>query len=87
MSTSPIQLSPEQRQAILACPGEPIHIEDEQTQKVYLLLEEGVLPKLEESYIRQGLDLARQQIASGQVSTVTAEDIKAEARRRSGLKA
>jgi hypothetical protein len=85
MSTPPIQLSPEQRQAILACPGEPIHIEDQQTQKVYLLLEEGAFPKLEQDYIRQGLELARQQILRGQTSTASVDEIISEGQRRGNL--
>jgi hypothetical protein len=87
MTPSQLQLSPEQREAILARPGEPLHIEDAETQKVYLLVEEGAFPQLEDAYVRQGLDLARKQIANGQTSTISADDIKVEARRRSGLKA
>ncbi|HEY4232604.1 MAG TPA: hypothetical protein VGM76_04205 [Lacipirellulaceae bacterium] len=85
MPPSQVQLTSEQRQAILATPGEPIHIEDPETQKVYLLVEEGAFPQLEEAYIRQGLDLARQQIANGQISTATAVEVIAEAKRRSDL--
>jgi hypothetical protein len=87
MLPSQVQLTPEQRQAILARPGEPLHIEDAETNKVYLLVEEGAIPTLEEAYIQQGLKLARQQIAEGQISTLTAEEIKAEAKRRRELKA
>jgi hypothetical protein len=87
MLPSHVQLTSEQRQAILARPGEPLHIEDAETNKVYLLVEEGALPILEEAYIRQGLELARQQINEGQISTFTAEEIKAEAKRRRELKA
>ena len=82
METSPLQLTPEQRQALAARPGEPVHIADEQTQKVYLLVEEGVVPSLDEEYIRQGLEIARGQITRGEVSTAPIESVIAEARRR-----
>jgi hypothetical protein len=60
-----LQSSPEQRQAVLAQSGEPVHIQDAETQKVYLLVEQGAFPQLEEEYIRQGLEAVRQQTASG----------------------
>lgn len=82
MEISNIQLTPEQRQALAARPGEPIHIADEETQKVYLLVEEGAVPTLDEEYIRQGVEVARGQIARGEVSTASIEAVIAEAERR-----
>jgi len=58
----PIDLTPEQRQAALANEGQPLHIHDTESQKVFLLIEQGVEPTLDEEYIRQGLQVARQQI-------------------------
>ena len=66
----PIELTPEQRQAVLAGAGLPLHIHDPQTQKVYLLIEQGVEPTLEEAYIRGGLDLARDASDGGGVDPV-----------------
>ena len=78
----PFELTPEQRQAVLAGAGLPLHIHDPQTQKVYLLIEQGVEPTLEEEYIRRGLDLARQQIGKGEVALSNIEAVIAEAKRR-----
>ena len=75
MQTSNLQLTPEQRQALLVHPGQPVHIADEETRKVYLLLEQGAFPELEEEYIRQGLELAREQIARGEVSTASIDEV------------
>ena len=76
------ELTPDQRQAILSGAGEPLHIHDPQTQKVYLLIEQGAEPTLEEEYIRRGLELARQQIANGEIARGDIESVIAEAKRR-----
>jgi hypothetical protein len=86
METSHVQLTPEQRQALAARPGEPVHITDEETHKVYLLVEEGVVPTLDEEYIRQRLEVARDQIARGEVSTAPIDAVIAEAQRRHSRK-
>jgi hypothetical protein len=80
MQTSNVQLTPEQRQALLVNPGQPIHIRDEETRKVYVLLEQGSFPELEEDYIRQGLELARGQIARGEISTSPIDEVIAKAK-------
>jgi hypothetical protein len=79
MQASNLQLTPEQREALLVHPGQPVHIADEETRKVYLLLEQGALPELEEEYIRQGLELAREQIARGEISTASIDEVIAKA--------
>jgi hypothetical protein len=81
METS-IQLSPELRQAILANPDQPLYIKDAVTRRTYLLIEQGKLPELEAEYIREGLDLARDQIARGEVSTAAIEEVIAKAQQR-----
>lgn len=81
MQTHNLQLTDEQRQALLVHPGQPVHITDAETRKVYLLLEQGAFPELEEEYIRQGLELAREQIARGQVSTASIDEVIAKAQR------
>ncbi len=80
METSNLQLTPEMREALLANPGLPVHIADEATRKVYLLVEQGAYPELEEEYVRQGLELARSQIARGEVSTATIDEVIDKAR-------
>jgi hypothetical protein len=81
MQTSDLQLTPEQREALLVHPGQPVHIADEQTRKVYVLFEQGALPELEEAYIRDGLELARAQIARGEISTASIDDVVVRAQR------
>jgi hypothetical protein len=82
MQTSNLQLSPEQRAAILAHPGEPVHIADEATRKVYLLIEQGAFPELEEEYIRSKLDEGFAASDRGEEEDWDSESIKAEGRRR-----
>lgn len=82
METSHPQLTPEQRQALLASPNQPVYIADDETQKVYVLVEKGRFPELEQSYIQDGLDLARAQIARGEVSNASIEQIIDEAKWR-----
>jgi hypothetical protein len=81
MDTTNLQLSPEQRQALQAHPGEPLHIQDEKTRKVYVLVEQGAIPELEEEYIRQGLEMARDQIARGEVSETSIVEVIDKAQR------
>jgi hypothetical protein len=85
METSNLQLTPEQRQALLTHPEEPLYITDEQTQKVYVLVEKGKSPELEEAYIRDGLEIAREEIARGETSDAAVEQLIGEARRRHEL--
>ena len=76
------QLTPELRQALQDRPGQPIHIEDAETDKVYLLIEQGVVPTLDNQYIGEGLELAREQIESGETSNRPIGDVIREAQRR-----
>ena len=70
------------RAALLAHPGEALHITDKETGKVYLVFEQGMVPKLEEDYIRDGLQLAREQIARGEVSLAPIDEVIAKAQQR-----
>ena len=79
MDTSHLQLTPEMRAALLARPGEPLHIADDETHKVYLVIEQGASPELEDDYIREGLELARNQISRDEVSNSTIDQIIAKA--------
>lgn len=81
METSNLQLTPDQRQALLANPGEPVHIVDEETRKVYLLLEQGAFPELEEEYIRARLEEGFAAVERGEVEEWDSASIKAEGRR------
>ena len=75
METTNLQLTSEQRAALIASPGGMLYFTDRETGKTYLLVEQGALPELEKEYIQYGLDLARDQIARGEVSTATIAEI------------
>ncbi|HEY3393796.1 MAG TPA: hypothetical protein VGK58_13880 [Lacipirellulaceae bacterium] len=82
METSPLQLTPEMRAALIAHPGEALHIADKETGKVYLVFEQGTVPELEEEYIRDGIEVAREQIARGEVSSASINEVIAKAQQR-----
>jgi hypothetical protein len=86
MDSSHLQLTPELREALRAHPGEPLHIADEETRKVYLIVEQGAFPELEEDYIRHGLEIARDQIIHGEISTSSIADVIAKAESESKSK-
>jgi len=76
------ELTPEQRQAVIAGDGAPLHIHDAETQKVFVLIEQGAEPALDEEYVRSGLEVARQQIAHDDLGNGNIEAVIAEAKRR-----
>lgn len=78
----PIDLTPEQREAALANAGMPIHVHDSVSRKVFVLIEQGVEPTLEQEYIRHGLEVAREQIERGELADGGMESVIAEAKRR-----
>lgn len=82
MEISNIELTPAQRAALLAQPDAPVYITDRETKKVYMLFEQGRFPELEEEYIRDGLELAREQIARGERSNATIDSVIAKAQQR-----
>jgi hypothetical protein len=86
METTKLQLTPELRAALSASPGGLVHIADEATGKVYLLFEHGALPELVEEYIRNGLEVARDQIARGEISTASIDEVIARAQRHQPAK-
>lgn len=76
------ELTPEQRQAVLAGGGAPLHIHDTETQKVFVLIEQGAEPALDEEYVQQGLKVARQQIENGDLGKGDIEAVIIEAKHR-----
>lgn len=60
--------------------GEPLQVPVRETDKVYLVIEQGTLQTLDENYIRQGLEHAAQQAAHGDESDWSAEEIMAAGR-------
>jgi len=81
MDTSNLHLTPEMRAALLAHPGEPLHIADAETRKVYLVFEQGAFPELEEEYIRARLEEGFTAIERGEVEEWDSASIKSEGRR------
>jgi hypothetical protein len=81
METAPLQLTPEMRAALLANPGEALHIADKETGKVYLVFEQGTVPELEEEYVRARLEEGFSAIERGEEEEWDSESIKAEGRR------
>lgn len=71
----------EQREALLLSGGSPIQLEDPVTRQVYLLVEQPVQPQLDETYIRNALQVALDQFANGQEEEWDIEAVIEEARR------
>lgn len=81
MDTSNLQLTPEMRHALAANPGLPVHIADEETRKVYLLVEQGVYPELEEEFIRTRLEEGFAAIELGEEEDWDSSSIKTDGRK------
>jgi len=81
MDTSNLQLTPEMRAALLANPGEPLHISDQETRKVYIVIEQGTCPELEEEYIRARLEEGFAAAERGEEEEWDSRSIKADGRR------
>lgn len=81
MQVSRPSITNEQRQALLLSGGSPIQLEDPETQQVYLLVEQPVKPQLDETYIRQALQVALDELANGQEEEWDIESVIAEAER------
>jgi hypothetical protein len=82
MNVSSLELTPAQREALLAQPDAPVYIADEATQKIYMICEQGRFPGLDEEYIRAGLELARKQIERGDTSNSSIQEVILKAARR-----
>ena len=78
-----LKLTPEMRIALQDHAGQPVKIEDEQSQKVYLLVEEGSAHQLMEQWLcrelQVGFDQAERRATCFQWN---ADRIKSEGRRR-----
>ena len=74
------KITDEIRHAVNEHPGQPIKLEDDQTHKVYLLIDEGAMPALWEEYIRREVEKGLAAIDRGEVEDWDVESIKAEGR-------
>ena len=75
------KLSEELRVALQANPDKPLRVEDEQTNRVYLVLSEEALPSFWADYIRREVTKGLDAIDRGEVEDWDVESIKAEGRR------
>jgi hypothetical protein len=84
MQTNPLpagfEFTPEQLRVLASNPKQALHIPVAETNKVYLLIEEGILPSLDEDYIRAGLAHAAEQAAGGVEAVWDPAEIKAAGR-------
>ena len=69
------QFTPEQLQLLQQSHGEPLQVSVRETNRVYLVVEKGIVPTLDEEYIRQGLALAGEQAVRGEEDDLNIEDI------------
>jgi hypothetical protein len=70
------EFTPEQLQLLQNQGGQPLHVPVGETNRVYLVVEEGLVPTLDEDYIRRGLSHSAQQAERGQEREWSAEEIK-----------
>jgi hypothetical protein len=76
------KLTPEMRTALQEHSGRPVKVEDEQSRKVYLLVEEKAVGQLLEQWLCRELQVGFDQAARGEVVEWNADRIKSEGRRR-----
>lgn len=76
------QLTPEQREALAASGGLPVHVEDPDTHKLYVLVEQPQDEVLDEEYIRNELTKGLAAIEADDRVPWDPEHIKQEGRRR-----
>jgi hypothetical protein len=76
------QLTPEQRDAIAASGGLPIQIEDPDTHKIYVLVEQPHRAALDDEYIRNELSKGIAALEAGERVAWDPERIKQEGRQR-----
>jgi hypothetical protein len=82
MQTSYPQLTPEQRVAIAASGGLPVSMEDPETHKLYVLVEQRQHGPVDEEYIRNELTKGIAAIAADGRVSWDPQRIKQEGRRR-----
>ena len=81
-SPAGFEFTPQQLQVLANNPEQALHISVAETNKVYLLVEEGVLPTLDEHYNRSGLAHPAEQAAQGDEGPWDPAEIKAAGRAR-----
>jgi hypothetical protein len=74
-------ITSEMKSALAASGGAPIQVQDPDTLQVYVVSEQPIEVTLDEEYIRQGLQIARDQFARNEFSEWDVEATIAEAER------
>jgi hypothetical protein len=82
MDASMTQLPVQLRDALNAQGGAPLYLRDDQTQKVYVLMEQHLVAPVDDDYLRQLLAEADEDIARGDVAPFDVEEILREGRRQ-----
>jgi len=79
---SSFEFTPQQIRLLEGRGGEPLQVPVKATNKVYLVVEQGVLPVLDDDYIRRGLAHAAEQVERGEEGPWNSEEIKAAGREK-----
>ena len=77
------KITHEMREALAQQPGQPLEVEDEQTQKVYVLFDVEQGRMLAEQWIREQLQIGLDAAARGEVVEFNPDAIKMAGRQRS----
>jgi len=80
MDTVTLQLSPELRHALQLNGGGPLQIQDAETEKVYLLVEQGIVSDIDDEEMRDLIQEALDDEARGDVAPFDMEEIKRKGR-------
>ncbi len=76
------KITHQMREALAQHPGRPLEVEDEQTQKVYMLVDAEQGRMLAEQWIREQLQIGLDAAAKGEVVEFNPDAIKAAGRQR-----
>ena len=79
------KLTEEQRQALRDAAGRAVEVEDDQTQRTYVLVAKDEFPQFVEEAIRQELQIGFNQADAGDVADWDIEEMLAEAHRRHSI--
>jgi hypothetical protein len=82
LSLPAITITPEIQAALQASGGDPIHVQDPETLRVYTITQQPIEVTLDDEYIRQGLQVARDQFSRSEFSEWDVQATIAEAKRR-----
>jgi hypothetical protein len=76
------KLTDEQRQALESRPGRPVEVEDDRTQRVYILVARDDFQSLFDERLRRELEVGFEQADKGEVEDWDLDEMLNEARRR-----